>query len=455
MSNVALKNSPNDARSAFAKTLDALSNPLLAILLAFVLGAVIIAITSGNISTVPVAYIGLIEGAFFKTRGLSESLVATIPYVLASLAVALGFKAGLFNIGVEGQFYIGSLTAAAVGAAFHDLPALIHLPLVLIAAALGGAVWGAIPGILKAKTGAHEVINTIMMNYIAYRLTEFLVSNVLRDKASSAVQTIRISPNAELWNMATVPARLTDPLNAIFIALLLAITTFFFARWLVLRTRVAARFQTAAQKRAFTTALTFMVALAAFFFLPLLTQTVWPWTDPYDRLHIGLFLAPAAAVSVAWLLNKTTIGFELRTVGANPSAAQYAGINIGKNIVLAMALSGALAGLAGAIEVLGVSICRCLPLFFSAGYGFDSIAIALLARADAIGILPSSFLFGALRNGADLMELRSGVSKHVISLIQALVLLFVAAPAIVRYLTRQKTKADAVADVPLTRGWGR
>ncbi len=444
-----------DARGAWLKTLDVLSTPLLAILLAFVFGALIIAITSGNIATVPEAYIGLLEGAFFKTRGLSETLVAAIPYVLASLAVALGFKAGLFNIGVEGQFYVGAVTAAAAGSLIQGLPAIMHVPLVLFAAAAGGAVWGAIPGILKAKTGAHEVINTIMMNYVAYRLTEYLVSVPLRDKASSAVQTFRISPNAELWNMAQVPERLTDPLNALFVAILGALAAFFTARWLAGLPRVRARFGSLSQPRVFTFGCALFVLGSTFFLLPPLTQSFWLWTDKFDRLHVGLFLAPAAAFLIAWLVNKTTLGFELRTVGANPTAAQYAGINISKNIVLAMAMSGALAGMAGAIEVLGVSICRCLPLFFSAGYGFDSIAIALLARGDALGILPASFLFGALRNGADLMELRSGVSKHVISLIQALVLLFVAAPVIVRLLTRQRAKAPSAVEAPLTRGWGR
>ena len=190
--------------------------------------------------------------------------------------------------------------------------------------------------------------------------------------------------------------------------------------------------------------------------VPLLVQVVWPFNDNRDRLHIGVFLAPAAAVIVWWLIYKTTLGFELRTVGRNPSAAQYAGISRERMIVLAMVLSGALAGIAGAIEVLGVSACRCLPLFFSSGYGFDSIAIALVARTHPLGILPAALLFGALRNGADLMELRSGVSKYVISLIQAFVLLFVAAPLLTRaiYRLQRKRALDIEEEVPLTRGWG-
>ena len=170
-------------------------------------------------------------------------------------------------------------------------------------------------------------------------------------------------------------------------------------------------------------------------------------------MHIGLFLALGMAVLVWWVMQRTTIGFELRTVGANPNAARYAGVNITRNIITAMGISGAMAGLAGTIEVLGVSSCRCLPMFFSSGYGWDSIGIALLARNDPFGIIASSFLFGAMRNGADLMELSSGVSKYIISLLQALVLLFVAAPIVVRWIYRIKDEKQTM-QTPLTRGWG-
>ena len=139
-----------------------------------------------------------------------------------SLGLAVGFKSGLFNIGVEGQFYIGAISAAFVGQLTSGLPAIIHLPLAVAAGAAGGAVWGAIPGYLKAKTGAHEVINTIMLNYVAFRLVELLISGPLRDTYASAVQTFRISPAAELWSLFAVPARLTDPLNALGAALVCA-----------------------------------------------------------------------------------------------------------------------------------------------------------------------------------------------------------------------------------------
>jgi ABC-type uncharacterized transport system permease subunit len=454
--------------------------PALALATALILGAVVIFITTGRLETVGEAYWGLLRGAFIKERGFSESLVAAIPYVFLSLGLALGFKTGLFNIGVEGQFYMGAIAAAWAGQAITGVPAIIHLPLTLLAGALGGAIWAGIPGYLKAKTGAHEVISTMMMNYVAFRLTEFLISGPLRAQgAASTIQTPRISPGAELWALWDIPARLADPLNALAVGLGLGFLAWLIARAVQGKSQIANRkSQTdgapdampetaghAIRNTQYTISrpsfvirhssklIAVAVGLMAFLALPPLTRLWWPFTDQYDRLHLGLVLAVLAAVAVWWLLWKTTIGFELRTVGANPNAARYAGMSITRNVVLGMALSGALAGLAGAVEVIGVSICRCLPLFFSSGYGFDSIAIALLGRNNPFGILASSFLFGAMRNGADLMELSSGVSKYIISLIQALVLLFVAAPAVVRWLYRMKGGARA-DEAPLTRGWG-
>lgn len=404
--------------------------PLIAIITAFLLGGIVIWVTSGSLETVGEAYWGLLFGAFFKQRGLSESIVATVPYILLSLGVAVGFKSGLFNIGVEGQYYMGAVTAAFVGqiAVLKQLPAIIFLPLVLVSAFIGGAFWAAIPGFLKAKTGAHEVITTIMMNYISFRFTEFLILGPLRDPNASADQTMGVGTNAELWTIYAIRDRIQNPMNALFVAVILAAVAMVIARWLAGRPSLAQRLKTRSQRLVFILGVGAVIGVIAFFVLPPLTQAFWPFTDQYDRLHTGIFLAIAAAFVVWWLLWRTTLGFELRMVGANPNAGRYAGVNITRNIVVAMAISGGLAGLAGAVEVLGVSICRCLPLFFSSGYGFDAIAIALLANNDPFGIIAAAFLFGAMRNGADLMELRSHVSKYIISLIQALALLLVSIP---------------------------
>jgi ABC-type uncharacterized transport system permease subunit len=447
---------PNPAvtwRTRLAQFWESIKIPALAILAAFLIGGIIIWLTSGSPLTVVEAYWGMIRGAFVKPRAFSETLVATTPYILLSLAVGVGFKTGLFNIGVEGQFFIGAITAAWIGQAFHGLPAIIHLPLTILAAMLGGAIWAAIPGFLKARTGAHEVISTMMMNYIAFRLQEYIVTFRLKDPGAGLVQTRPVSHAAEIWTLAAVPERLKDPLNALMVALVFGFIFLLIGRWVVGLPRMQKRLQTKLQRRLVMWGIAILATILFFVVLPPLTRLWWPFQDPYDRLHIGLFIALGAAVFMWWLLGKTTLGFELRTVGANPNAAHYSGMSITRNIMFAMALSGAIAGLAGSIEVLGVSTCRCVQVAFVSGYGWDSIAISLLAKNNPFGIIAASFLWGAMRNGADLMELSSGVSKYIISLIQGLVLLFIAAPGIIRWVFRIKEERKA-EEAPLTRGWG-
>jgi general nucleoside transport system permease protein len=424
---------PGATSTFMQRMLKSLGIPFLAIILAFVLGGIVIWITSGSLVTVFDAFNGMLMGAIFKQRGLSESIVATVPYIFLSLGLAVGFKAGLFNIGVDGQFFIGAITAAYLGQAFTTLPAIIHLPIVLGGAALAGAIWAGIAGFLKARTGAHEVVTTIMMNYIAYRLTEQLVT-MLQDPSSSAVQTPVSAKSAWIWSFYSVPERLQDPLNALGVGLLIAFLSFLLVRWIINRSNLKNRFQHNYHKNLFSLAVGLLIGILSFFLLPILTNLVWPFTDPYDRVHVGIILAILASLLVWWFLWRTTIGFELRTVGANPDAARYAGINITRSIVLAMAISGALAAIAGSIEVLGVATCHCQQGLFTTGIGFDAIAIALLAKNDPFGILAASFLFGSIRNGASLMEIKSGVSHYIVSLIQGFVLLFVSAPSIIQSL---------------------
>jgi general nucleoside transport system permease protein len=454
---------PGTPRSGLMRLLDILAMPALAIFTAFLIGGILIVIANvlggaslrDSLQTVVQAYVGLIRGAFFKPRALSETLIATVPYIFLGLGVAVGFKSGLFNIGVEGQFYIGAVSAAWAGVAFAGLPAIILLPLVILAAAVGGGIWAGIPGFLKARFGAHEVITTIMMNYIAFRLTELLVAGLLKDPLSKQVpQTAHVAPAAELWSLSAVPQRLQDPLNALFVALVLGLVVLLGLRFLFRQPSWQVRIPSDGRRSLIMWGSAIVVAVIIFVALPPLAQVAWPFRDQYDRMHIGLFAALLAAVFVWWLMWKTTLGFELRTVGANPNAARYAGVNITRNIVLAMAISGALAGIAGSVEVLGVTGCRCLPQVFSSGYGFDAIAIALLGHNNPLGIVAASFLFGAMRNGADFMELTSGVSKYMISIVQALVMLFVAAPTIVSWMYHMKQVRKLEEEAPLTRGWG-
>jgi len=303
-----------------------------------------------------------------------ESLVKSIPYIFGGLAVSLGFRTGLFNIGVEGQIFIGGIFSVWVGYTFTGLPAFIHIPFAFMAGALGGALWGFIPGLLKAKTGGHEVINTIMMNYVAFRLTDWLLREPMKREGSPNPLSPIIEESAEL------PRFFEGPI----------------------------------------------------------------------RFHLGFFIALAVAVIVYWFLFKTKWGFNLRTVGANPHAARYAGMNIVRSTIAAMSLSGALAGMAGANELLGLN--HHLSQSFSPGYGFDSIALALLGRNHPLGVVLAALLFGTLRNGATKMQAAAGIPIDIISVMQAFILAFIAAPAIIRTIFRLKEPKKAEAEVRVS-GW--
>jgi simple sugar transport system permease protein len=352
--------------------------PLLAVVTALVMGALIIWATGKDAIA---AYIGLWDGSFGSPRAFLETVVRSTPFIICGLAVALGFKAGLFNIGAEGQLYAGSLMAVWVGTSLIGLPAIIHIPLALGAGALGGFLYGALPGWLKARFGAHEVINTIMLNFIAYRMTDWLIKS-------------------------KTPLILGDPNDA---------------------SGARTRFVEESARLP-----SFVVAGV--------------------NLHLGILIALGLAFLVNWLLFRTTIGFELRTVGANPAAAKYAGMKVGGTIILALALSGMLAGIAGAGEVLGVQYAL-RPDFF-AGLGFDSIAVALLGRGNPFGILASGMLWGGLLNGARLMQVRADLSIDLIKVVQALIIIFVSADVIVRWLYRVPAR-KAGEETTFSRGWGR
>jgi len=368
--------SGSPTKSLLRSALDAMLVPFLAILTAVVLGGIIIALVRGNPF---LAYFGLIQGSFGSAKALSETAIWATPFIFAGLAVALAFKGGLFNIGAEGQLALGAVSTAVIGYALpewlgFDIPAIIHLPLAIIIGMAMGALWAGIVGFLKAYTGGHEVINTIMMNYIALNTISFLLNGPLKDR---------------------------NPENVI--------------------------------------ARTPLIADSAR--MPIIFDGL--------RVHWGFVLALLAAFLVWWMLNKTTLGFEIRTVGINPDAAKYAGINVKRTIILTMMLSGMLAGLAGALEVTGLNYRH--ELGFSIGYGFDAIAIALLGKSHPLGVVLAAILFAAMRNGATRMQFLTQLPVDLISMLQALILLFVAADAIIRYIYRIKAKGERIV---LTRGWG-
>ncbi|GIK43362.1 MAG: ABC transporter permease [Chloroflexota bacterium] len=370
--------------------LDTLLIPALAVFSALVIGGIIIVVTDAAVyaafregglgaglvavwKSISVAYGALFSGSLGSAAAISESLVAATPYIFTGLAVAVGFRGGLFNIGGEGQLLVGAAVAVIIGYSFR-LPALIHLPLALLGGMAGGALYASIPGILKAKTGAHEVINTIMLNYIAFRFFDWAFTGPLRRPGGDRPVTAEIFPTA---------------------------------------------------------------------YLPQLFEGY--------RFHWGFFLALLTAFVIWWLLFKTTLGFEIRTVGANPNAARYGGIKITRIIVLTMAISGGLAGLAGTNEVLGLN--HFLAGGFSSGYGFDAIALALLGKSHPLGVVLAALLFGTLRNGATRMQSIASIPIDIISIVQALVIVFIAAPAIVRWVYRVRAKSEAEG-ATFTRGWG-
>jgi simple sugar transport system permease protein len=342
---------------------------LVAVLLALLIGAILILLSGSN----PLeAYAALFRGAFGSVRAIGRTLEKATPLIFSGLAVAFAFKAGLFNIGAQGQLLFGAITAAAIGFGIHGLPAVIHIPLALLGGAVAGGLYASIAGVLKAYRGAHEVIVTIMLNYIAINITDYLSDGPWKDTSPGNV----VARTPEVLESARIPN--------------------------------------------------------------------------IGGISFGFFLAILVAVVVWWLLQKTTIGFEIRTVGLNPHAARYAGIKVAYTIILTMVLSGMLAGLGGAIETLGV-VYRYQP-GFNVGLGFDGITVAMLGKTNPFGVIPAALLIGAMKAGSAEMQFSSGVAKEITDVIQALILFFVAADVIVRSLLRIR---EPVEEIKLSTGWGK
>ena len=387
--------------------------PVLAVVTAFIVGSIFILITDfenlsklgtdpagaigGALGTIVNAYSAMAVGALgdptrisaaladptpraiaAAVRPITETLVAATPLIFAGLAVAVSFRSGAFNIGVDGQFILGAFGAATAAIALKEQPMFVIILISTLCGVLTGAAWGFIPGFLKARTGASEVITTIMLNYVAAQIVLFgLRSDFLRQEGSD------------------------QPISKV---------------------------------------------LSDFVRIPQILDL------PAIRLHWGFIVALLMAVVVSWFLFKTTKGFELRASGFNMTAARYAGMSASGSIILAMSISGGLAGLGGSMEVLGT-----VPQMsndISSGYGFNAIALALLAGNRPVGIVIAALLFGALRTGGGLMQVKTGIPLDLLFFIQALVIMFVAAPALIRAIWRvdpRKKSADG-PDTPITPG---
>ncbi|WFE59826.1 ABC transporter permease [Micromonospora sp. WMMD712] len=377
---------------------------VLAVLLAMLVGAVLIIVSDPDVlatygyitarpsdalnsswTVVSEAYANLFKGAIFDPEAtgftaalspISETLTYTAPLVFTGLSVALAFRGGLFNIGAQGQATIGVILAALAGFLL-PLPPVLHLLVAVLAGAAGGALWGFVPGILKARTGAHEVINTIMLNYVALYFLSWIIiqSGVQNPNRADAI-------SRPVDSSAQFPRLLGDNL----------------------------------------------------------------------RVHAGILLAVLATWFVAWLLNRSTFGFELRAVGANPDAARTAGISVPRTYVLMMTIAGLLAGLGGSQMVLGSTANALTPLVV-AQIGFDGILVALLGRVKPWGVLLAALLFGALQAGGNRMQGYAGISLELVTVLQALIVIFIAAPALVKAIFQLRAARAARLQTSLAKGW--
>ncbi|BBL80318.1 ABC transporter permease [Rubrobacter xylanophilus] len=342
-------------RVVLGRATGALVFPLVAISLALVVGAVIVLTTGNN----PLAaYRALIVGAVGSPAAIGRTLLNATPLIFTGLAVAVAFRTGLFNIGGEGQLYIGAITAAILGVSLGFLGPLA-IPVVLLACFLTGFLWGAIPGLLKARFGAHEVITTIMLNFVAINLATYLALKPFRTEG--------LVPGTDF----------IDP---------------------------AAR-------------------------LP---------TLGLGRANYGLLIALLAAVAVYLLLWRTTLGFRLRAVGLSPGAANYAGMSIGASTVLALAIGGAMAGLGGGVEVMGVYGKMSIP--FVSNLGFNGIGVALLGRNHPAGVVLGALLFGGLASGAQELQFETDVPLDLADVLLAIILLLVTATRLVELIFGKRAR---------------
>jgi general nucleoside transport system permease protein len=383
---------------------------ILSIFLALVIGAILIVISDSEVLSkfsyftsrpsdaltaswdlISHAYADLWKGAIFDPSSfsawfdgtgtwqaafgpISETLTYATPLVFTGLSVALAFRGGLFNIGGQGQAVIGCVMGGIAGFSF-GLPGGLHLIVALLFGLIGGALWGFLPGLLKARTGAHEVITTIMLNYTATLFLGWLIlQDGIRDPERSDAISKTIKTSAEL---PALPAPL--------------------------------------------------------------------------RVHLGIVLAVLVTAGVAWLLNRSSFGFELRAVGVNPPAAKTAGMSIAKTYTLLMVVAGGLAGLGGAVQVLGTA--DKLTAQVAGNIGFDGLLVALLGRNKPWGTLFAAILYGALRAGGNLMQVDVGVSLELVTVLQALIVIFIAAPALVKAIFQLRAARSARLGASMAKGW--
>lgn len=345
-----------------------LLHTVLSIVIGFLVGALFLAIMGISVSQ---AYGKLFQSIFSGTKAISYCIVYAAPYIVAGLSVAFSFKTGVFNIGAEGQFVVGAMAACVVGILGASLPAILLVPLCFLAAALAGALWGAIVGFLKTKWGINEVLSMIMFNWIAFYLSNYI----------AGFPAIHSEGNAEATKNVAAHARI------------------------------------------------------------LLSQNVIKSLDLCPTANWGILVAVTLTVLVYFIIEKTTLGYELKAVGYNKHAAEYAGINVNRSILTSLSISGALGGIAGALLLLGMG--GRISIFTSQeGYGFAGIVVALIGVTNPFGVFVAGLFYGAMTYGGSKLNL-VGAPTQVVNIIMGTIVFFIAISTIFSYLGNLKLKKTA------------
>lgn len=354
--------------------------PLVAVVAALLVGAISLLLLGAD----PIeAYKAMFSGAFANKNGLADTLVKATPLLLVGLGIVIAFRASVINIGAEGQLIVGALLSTYLAVELGETwPSYLVILICLVMGALAGAIWAGIPGVLKAYLNVNEILSTIMMNSIAIQIGFFLLRGPMIDPAELAAGT-NIPHSARIPKIVDLP-RFTDIAKSL-------------------------GFTESAKKLE-------MTGFSAEIYGLLVEPT---------RFHIGFIFAIIMAVVVYILLWRTTIGYRIRAVGLNPHAARYAGINVPGYMILSMSLSGAFAGLAGAVEIVGLHHRMFEPLAVSAGYGFSGIVVALFGKLHPLGAIPSAMLFGGLLVGGDKMQRAVQVPQVLITALMGVIILFV------------------------------
>lgn len=349
---------------------------VISILLGFLIGAIVLLVAGFN----PLeAYWAIFMGIFSKPKYMSYVIIYSTPLIITGLSVAFALRTGLFNIGAEGQFIVGAMVAAMAGYFFHP-PMLLHVPLCLFLAMSAGAIWGGFAGYIKAKFGVHEVISTIMLNWIALYFSNWSITlNAFGKQGTGKSYMIQESARIDL-----------------------------FSQWKISDAGIE--------------------FIRSHRFLGDVLKS---------PVNIGILVAVFFAILMWYILNKTTLGYQLRVVGFNPHAAEYGGINVKRSIMTSMSIAGALAGAAGALHVMGVSH-NIAKLAIMEGYGFDGIAVALIGNNSGPGSVFAGLLFGALKYGGSKIQDAIGAPTEVISIVVGTIILFIAMPKLIRLMLQFK-----------------